>query len=294
MSVLVVVDIYQNEVTEATYELMVLGKELASGLGVPLKALFIGSGLSNFTNGFGLADELVLVEDSQVGNFNGDLWVQIISGVAKKHGARVVISGSSSRSYDFSAQVAVKLGASHVGFCRNAVVDGDKVNTTSLLYGGKVVVSSGSDSALVLDVAPGVRKADEGKTDDSPASVNESFSEFSSGSRVVFKAMHMPDATDVDITAQEVLVSIGRGIQDEGNIELAQELADALGGVVSASRPIIDAGWLPKSRQVGKSGKTVKPKLYMALGISGLLFGWTKWLRKRISKSARQSLRAFM
>ena len=74
---------------------------------------------------------------------------------------------------------------------------------------------------------------------------------------------------DVDITKSDVLVSVGRGIEDEDNIEVAEELADAIGAVVSCSRPIVDAKWLEKSRQVGTSGKTVKPKVYIALGISG-------------------------
>jgi electron transfer flavoprotein alpha subunit len=77
------------------------------------------------------------------------------------------------------------------------------------------------------------------------------------------------EAGDVDITKSDVLVSIGRGIEDEDNIEVAQELADALKAVVSCSRPIVDAKWLEKSRQVGTSGQTVKPKVYMAMGISG-------------------------
>ena len=78
-----------------------------------------------------------------------------------------------------------------------------------------------------------------------------------------------PEGGDVDITAEEVLVVVGRGIESEDNIEEAVELADALGGAVAASRPIIDQGWLPKTRQVGKSGLTVKPKVYLTLGVSG-------------------------
>jgi electron transfer flavoprotein alpha subunit len=77
------------------------------------------------------------------------------------------------------------------------------------------------------------------------------------------------EAGDVDITKSDVQVSIGRGIEDEDNIEMAEELAEAMGAVVSCSRPIVDAKWLEKSRQVGTSGQTVKPKVYMALGISG-------------------------
>jgi len=79
----------------------------------------------------------------------------------------------------------------------------------------------------------------------------------------------MPEAGDVDITKEPVLVSVGRGIGEKDNIPIAEELAEALGAVVSCSRPVVDAKWLPKSRQVGSSGQTVKPKVYMACGISG-------------------------
>jgi electron transfer flavoprotein alpha subunit len=78
-----------------------------------------------------------------------------------------------------------------------------------------------------------------------------------------------PEVGDVDISSENVLVAVGRGIQTEDNIELAEELAELLGGAVCASRPIVDQGWLPISRMVGKSGQNVKPKLYLALGISG-------------------------
>jgi electron transfer flavoprotein alpha subunit len=77
------------------------------------------------------------------------------------------------------------------------------------------------------------------------------------------------EAGEVDITKSEVLVSVGRGIEDEDNIEMVFDLAEAMGADVSCSRPIVDAKWLEKARQVGTSGKTVKPKVYMALGISG-------------------------
>ena len=85
-----------------------------------------------------------------------------------------------------------------------------------------------------------------------------------------FEEMILPDATDVDITQQDVLVGVGRGIQQEDNLEVAEQLAQALGGVLAASRPIVDQGWLPTTRQVGKSGMTVKPKCFFALGISGV------------------------
>jgi len=87
--------------------------------------------------------------------------------------------------------------------------------------------------------------------------------------RTRFRQYIEPPAGDVDIGKQPVLVSVGRGIQNKDNIAMAEALARAMGGVVSGSRPVIDQGWLPTTRLVGKSGKQVKPKLYLALGISG-------------------------
>jgi electron transfer flavoprotein alpha subunit len=84
-----------------------------------------------------------------------------------------------------------------------------------------------------------------------------------------FKRLITPEGGDVDITREAVLVSVGRGIQSRDNLAVVEALAEALGAAVSASRPIVDQGWLPKTRQVGKSGMTVKPKLYLAVGISG-------------------------
>ena len=78
-----------------------------------------------------------------------------------------------------------------------------------------------------------------------------------------------PEIADVDISKEAILISVGRGIQTEDNVDLAEELAELMNGTVSASRPVVDQGWLPTSRMVGKSGQIVKPKLYLALGISG-------------------------
>jgi electron transfer flavoprotein alpha subunit len=88
-------------------------------------------------------------------------------------------------------------------------------------------------------------------------------------SRVSLQHVIEPEGADVDITAAPLLVSVGRGIGSKDDLDTVQELADALGAPLSASRPVIDAGWMPKSRQVGKSGLTVKPKAYLAFGISG-------------------------
>lgn len=136
-------------------------------------------------------------------------------------------------------------------------------------YGGQVSthVSCDISGGAVLSIRSGAFPASEETASGEVADKSPDLGDLSCGRR--FIKIVEAEAGDVDITKQDILVSVGRGIQDEENIEIAEELAKALGGVVSCSRPIVDAKWLEKPRQVGTSGKTVKPKVYLALGISG-------------------------
>ncbi len=128
-------------------------------------------------------------------------------------------------------------------------------------------ISCDTAAGAVLTLRPGSFQPDNGAVSGSVTDKSGDAGDISAKRR--FIEIVEAEAGDVDITKSDVLVSIGRGIEDEDNIEIAQELADAMGAVVSCSRPIVDAKWLEKARQVGTSGKTVKPKVYMALGISG-------------------------
>jgi electron transfer flavoprotein alpha subunit len=118
-----------------------------------------------------------------------------------------------------------------------------------------------------MSIYPGAFPLESGKTDKKPNIEDIDF--FKEIEKVKFNKFIEPEAGDVDITKQDILISVGRGIENADNISIADELVEVMGGAVSASRPVIDQGWLPLSRQVGKSGMIVKPKLYFALGISG-------------------------
>jgi electron transfer flavoprotein alpha subunit len=172
---------------------------------------------------------------------------------------------------DLAPGLAVKMGATFVADVIG--IEGLDDNTLKLVrqeYSGMVsshvacVIAFGS----VISIRPGAFAADESRTAvgqvvDKSGDVGELVA------KRTFVEVVEAEAGDVDITKEDVLVSIGRGIEDEENIELALELAQAMGAVVSCSRPVVDAKWLEKSRQVGTSGQTVKPKVYLALGISG-------------------------
>ncbi|MBU1156615.1 MAG: electron transfer flavoprotein subunit alpha/FixB family protein [Proteobacteria bacterium] len=136
-------------------------------------------------------------------------------------------------------------------------------------YGGQVSTHLSCDisGGAVLSIRSGSFPASEETAAGEVRDKSSDIGDLSCGRR--FIKIVEAEAGDVDITKEEILVSVGRGIEDEDNIEIAEDLAKALGGVVSCSRPIVDAKWLEKPRQVGTSGKTVKPKVYLALGISG-------------------------
>ncbi|MFO7714910.1 electron transfer flavoprotein subunit alpha/FixB family protein [Desulfosarcina sp.] len=149
-------------------------------------------------------------------------------------------------------------------------VDGGILKVIRQEYSGMVSthVSADISTGAVVNLRPGAFPPDEsksvgGRVEDRSADVGDLTA------KRTFLEVVEAEVGDVDITKSDVLVSVGRGIEDEENIEIAQELADAMGAVVSCSRPIVDAKWLEKSRQVGTSGQTVKPKVYMACGISG-------------------------
>ena len=149
-------------------------------------------------------------------------------------------------------------------------MEGDTLKIIRQEYSGQVSTHSSCDlsAGAVINIRPGVFQAEEsgaagGQVIDKSADIGD----IAVGRR--FLEVVEAEVGDVDITKEDVLVSVGRGIEDEDNIEIVEELAEAIGAVVSCSRPIVDAKWLEKSRQVGTSGQTVKPKVYLALGISG-------------------------
>lgn len=137
-------------------------------------------------------------------------------------------------------------------------------------YGGAVSTHVSSDIAhgAIINVRPGAFQPEESKAASGQV-VDKSGDVGDLSTKRTYLETVAAEVGDVDITKEDVLVSIGRGIEDEDNIEIAEDLAKAMGAVVSCSRPIVDAKWLEKSRQVGTSGQTVKPKVYLACGISG-------------------------
>jgi electron transfer flavoprotein alpha subunit len=172
---------------------------------------------------------------------------------------------------DLAPGLSIKTNAAFVSDVLDITgVDGANLRVVRQEFGGQVSAHVRCDvsTGAVITIRPGAFKPAE-TTQGSSSIVDKSneVGALSAGRRYLETVV--AEAGDVDITKFNVLVSIGRGIQEKDNVAIAQELADALGAAVSCSRPVVDAKWMEKARQVGSSGKTVKPKVYMACGISG-------------------------
>jgi len=259
--ILVVVEHLKGNIEDITFEMLGKAKEL----GGEVVALLMGSGAEGLASQLGAADKVIYVDDANLAEYNPQAYCKTVGAVVAANQPKMVMIGNTSMGMDIAGGVSVDQNMPFIAYVSG--ISGDTI--TSSLYGGKMNVdSSTSGDGFIISVIAGSFPADAGRVDGSPA-VETAAAPDLSGLSVQFKQLIEPEGGDVDITTQEVLVSIGRGIQSDENMPMAEELAAKLGGAVSCSRPIVDSKWLAKTRQVGKSGLKVKPKLYLALGISG-------------------------
>jgi len=183
----------------------------------------------------------------------------------------VVFIGHDTFGMDLAPGLSIKMDSVFVSDVVDVEgLEGDTLKVIRQEYSGQVSTHVHCDisAGAIINVRPGTFQNDEiGSAGGQVVDKSAEAGDLTVGRR--FQEIVEAEVGDVDITKEDVLVSVGRGIEDQDNIEIADELAEAIGAVVSCSRPIVDAKWLEKSRQVGTSGQTVKPKVYLALGISG-------------------------
>jgi electron transfer flavoprotein alpha subunit len=268
-NVWIVADIWKGGVSDATHELLALGRSLADSLGVRLEAVLLGHGMRGLAASLGPADTVLYVDHPTLADATGLQASRAVAALAAARVPAAILVPTTNVSWDLLGLLPSRLGAPMINFCREVEVVDEALRIRSLLYGGKMTVTVTVETGpVVLAILPGTGPGVVGTATAEPA-VEDATVDLADDPGVRLLGYDEPEPGDVDIAAQDVLVAVGRGISSEANIDVAQELADALGGVVCGSRPVIDQGWLPLVRQVGKSGVTVKPRLYVAAGISG-------------------------
>jgi len=266
--ILIFAEHLKGKIADITFEMLGIGRKIADELKVPLHSMVIGKDVEAIATQLGVSDSVFVLNNLPMDIPSPDVASNILKSLIEQKAYSLVFVGGTNISTGIGPKLSFRSGLPFVNFCKNISVKNGTVVFTSQLFGGKILLDiSLPDNRGIISIYPGSFPSNAGKSDKKPPI--EMFSHPVEETKVVFKQYIEPEAGDVDITKQDVLVSVGRGISNADNIAMAEELATILGGAVCASRPVIDQGWLPLSRQVGKSGMTVKPKLFFALGVSG-------------------------
>jgi electron transfer flavoprotein alpha subunit len=276
MSILVVVEQRDGKLNRVSMETLTAGQSIAAETGWPLEAAVVGS------NAAAIAAEIALkkvtkvyaIENAKLDPYTPDSFAHALKQFLASKNPKLVLMPHTYQVRDFIPKLATAMGRTAISDCIGYKKEGEKLVFTRQMFQGKLAadVSFTSDPPWFVTFQNGAFRGDKVEAGSSAAPVETVNVDIPDGvirnrPQEVFKEAKQA----VDLTQAEIIVSVGRGIKEQKNIELAQKLAEALGAELAASRPICDNGWLPMDRQIGSSGQTVAPKLYLALGISGAI-----------------------
>jgi len=275
-TILVVVEQREGKLNRVSWETLTAGQTLAAETGWTLEAAVVGSGVAGFASevaGKKVA-KVYAIESPRLEPYTPDAFAAALKEFIESRRPKIVLMPHTYQVRDFVPKLATAMGRTAISDCIGFKKDGDKLLFTRQMFQGKLAadVSFACDAPWFVTFQNGAFRGDKVEAGASAASVETVNVEIADNvirnkPQAVFKEAKQA----VDLTQAEIIVSIGRGIKEQKNIELAKQLAEALGGEIAASRPICDSGWLPMDRQIGSSGQTVAPKLYLALGISGAI-----------------------
>lgn len=262
----------KGKLREITFEMLYKARELSRTSSHRLTALLLAGKHSAFSEELSQwADRVLVFEDDRLEVFNSDLYKEILDRVIREDRPFLTFIGHSSWGMDLAPALSVKTGLPLTTDCVGIQIEEDRPIVTRQMYSGKLFsrVSFKKSSGYLITVRSGAflppNDAEKTRGEVISRNVPPDLTE----PRRTFVEFVDTGAGEIDITQADLLVSIGRGIGEEENIATIRELADRMGATLSCSRPVVDKNWLPKFHQVGTSGKSVRPKVYLALGISG-------------------------
>jgi electron transfer flavoprotein alpha subunit len=275
-TILVIAEQRDGKLSRVTSEILAAGQALAAETGWTLEAAVLGA------NVLPLAQEIAgkklskvyALESPKLDPYTPDAFAAALRQFIADKQPSIVLMPHTYQVRDFVPKLATSMGRTVISDCIGYKKDGAKLLFTRQMFQGKFAadVSFTCDAPWFVTFQNGAFRGDKAEAGSSAAAVESVKIDIADGvvrtqPQEVFKEAKQA----VDLTQAEIIVAVGRGIKEQKNIELAKQLAEALGGELAASRPICDSGWLPMDRQIGSSGQTVAPKLYLALGISGAI-----------------------
>ncbi len=275
-TILVVVEQREGKLNRVSWETLTAGQAIAAETGWALEAAVVGSGVGNFANEIATKkiSKVYAIESPKLEPYTPDAFSAALKQFIESKQPKLVLMPHTYQVRDFVPKLATAMGRTAITDCIGYKKEGSKLLFTRQMFQGKLAadVSFTCDAPWFVTFQNGAFRGDKAEVGASAAPVETFNVQIADGvirnkPQEVFKEAKQA----VDLTQAEIIVSVGRGIKEQKNIELAKQLAEALGGELAASRPICDSGWLPMDRQIGSSGQTVAPKLYLALGISGAI-----------------------
>jgi electron transfer flavoprotein alpha subunit len=265
----------KNSLATVSQELLGIGRTLADSRGVVLSAVIIGSEIGDTAQqliGYG-ADVVYKVEHAELEPFTEDRYTKIMTRLIKKHRPEIVLAGATAIGRSFIPGVATALDAGLTADCTGLEIrrDDGALLQTRPAFGGNIMatIECPRSRPQMATVRPKVMKSRDFDVSRSGEVVNVEPTPEELQSRTTVVESVSAQQGNVNIQESDILISGGRGLESEKGFELIRRLAEALGADVAASRAVVDAGWIPYPHQVGQTGKTVAPKLYVACGISG-------------------------
>lgn len=262
----------QGVINKISYEAVAAAQQLGAGTGQEVTAVVLGAdaSLAGEVTGFKLAG-VVSAESPKLADYTPDAYADAFEQVVRARDPQYVIFPHTYLVRDFAPKLAARFGKGLVSDCIRMKAEAGGVVFTRRLFQGKMDadVAASGEGAVFATFQSGAYRGEQAERggDAAVESVPVEVGEVRMQPEAPFQEVKQA----VDLSKTDIIIAVGRGIKSQENIALAQKLAELLGGDIAASRPICDAGWLPIDRQIGSSGQTVAPKLYVALGISGAI-----------------------
>ncbi|MGX4600206.1 electron transfer flavoprotein subunit alpha/FixB family protein [Faecalimicrobium sp. JNUCC 81] len=277
MSVMIFVEQRSGEIQNVSLELIGRGKELADKLNSKVSAVLLGHNVKNLSEEliqYG-ADEVVCVDDENLDVYVTNTYAKALCEVINKKEPEIVLVGATTIGRDLAPRVSATIETGLTADCTSLEIDDENngLLMTRPAFGGNIMATiiCPNHRPQMSTVRPGVMKKLE-KDTARTGNIENFVVDFSENGKNVEVLKYIKETVkSINIEDANILISAGRGVGSKENMDALYELADILGAEVSASRAVVDAGWVDKSRQVGQTGKTVRPDLYLACGISGAI-----------------------
>ena len=271
-NILVFIEHKDCVLNKTSLEAVAAAQEIGKSLGLSVSAVIPcdkDCSLAQVISGFNL-EKVIVAKNEKLGTYTPDGYADAWEQVIKNLNPQYIVMSHTYQVRDFAPKVAARLGREVVGDCIRYKADGGKLVLTRRIFLGKLDadVTIGGDAPYFVTFQSGSFRGDNAEKG---SAAIETMEVAVGDIRMTPEAPFQEAKATVDLTKSEIIVAVGRGIKSQENIALAQQLADVLGADLAASRPICDADWLPIDRQIGSSGQTVAPKVYIALGISGAI-----------------------